>query len=242
MVLQERVNQMVEQEWVDHLEWMSRLVGLQFKYSQKIPAASPYSLGCLILPGIPMLFGFPDVISSIPPCQYSIVCCVTDPELPFDLSQQPKESPRVLMGSAARWQEDSKMRKDRSGDIPIKPSQAWPKIMSSVMDIQQGNLPLSQDYRPFQNDPVFFILGAPSNYVPGFQARQMDHIRERKTEDSTEYWVHYVVLLVAKFIVNHTYLFAGNDLTSQYYSDIFGYHSCFLFVDIWSQRVCKCLS
>ena len=188
MVLQERVNQMVEQEWVDHLEWMSRLVGLQFKYSQKIPAASPYSLGCLILPGIPMLFGFPDVISSIPPCQYSIVCCVTDPELPFDLSQQPRESPRVLTGSAARWQEDSKMRKDRSGDIPIKPSQAWPKII-----------------RPFQNDPVFFILGAPSNYVPGFQARQLDHIRERKTEDSTEYWVHYVVLLVAKFIVNHTF-------------------------------------
>ena len=117
----------------------------------------------------------PDVIASIPPRQSSIVCCVTDPGLPLDLSQQPRESPRVLVGSAARWQEDSKIRKDRSGDIPTKPTQAWPKIMSSVMDIQHDNLPLTQDYRPLQNDPAFFFLGAPSHYVPAFQARQLPH-------------------------------------------------------------------
>ena len=105
----------------------------------------------------------PDVIASIPPRQSSIVCCVIDPELPLDLSQQPRESPLILVGSPARWQEDSKIRKGRSGDIPTKLSQAWPKIMSSVMDIQHDNLALTQDYRPLQNDPGFFFLGAPSH-------------------------------------------------------------------------------
>ena len=133
----------------------------------------------------------PDVIASIPPRQSSIVCCVTDPELPLDLSQQPRESPRVLMGSAARWQADSKMRKDHSGNIPIKPSQAWPKIMSSVLDIQQDSLPLMQDYRPLQNDPAFFFLGAPS-HVPGFQARQLAHIQERAWNSQSYLGVRHV--------------------------------------------------
>ena len=83
------------------------------------------------------------------------------------------------------------MRKDHNGDIPIKPSQARPKILSSVMDIQQDNLPLSQDYRPLQNDPPFF-LGAQSHYVSGFQAHQLANIRERARSSKCYLGVRHV--------------------------------------------------
>ena len=178
---------------------MSRSLGLGVETGGcPVPVESEVSRGSTVQPGVShspvndYVVWSPDVIASIPPRQSSIVCCVTDPELPLDLSQQPRESPRVLVGSAARWQEDSKIRKDRSGDIPTKPTQAWPKIMSSVMDIQHDNLPLTQDYRPLQNDPAFFFLGAPSHYVPGFQARQLAHIRERARNSQSYLGVRHV--------------------------------------------------
>ena len=154
---------------------MSRSLGLGVKTGgSPVQVQSDVSSSSTVQPGVShspantYVSWSPDVIASIPPRQSSIVCCVTDPELPLDLSQQPRESPRVLMGSAARWQEDQ-MRKDHSGDIPIKPSQAWPKIMSSVMDIQQDSLPLMQDYRPLQNDPAFFSLVPQAIICLGFR-------------------------------------------------------------------------
>ena len=57
-------------------------------------------------------------------------------------------------------------------DIPATPEEAWPKLAAAACEVDHESLKMPpQDFRSLQNDPGLFFLGAPSYYLPGFQAR-----------------------------------------------------------------------
>ena len=65
-------------------------------------------------------------------------------------------------------------------DIPATPEEACPKLAAAVCQVDHVSLKMPpQDFRSLQNDPALFFLGAPSYYLLGFQARQLERIRER---------------------------------------------------------------
>ena len=67
-----------------------------------------------------------------------------------------------------------------SMDVPTTPEEAWSKLAAAVCQVDHESLKMPpQDFRSLQNDPALFFLGAPSHYLPGFQARQLERIRER---------------------------------------------------------------
>ena len=132
------------------------------------------------VPGV--IIWSPDTLGSPPPRRSSVLPLLETAEYPLDLSTRKKpsgkSSSQVLTGSSNRWQKTKHQGEDMSMDVPTTPEEAWPKLAAAVCQVESLKMP-PQDFRSLQNDPALFFLGAPSHYLPGFQARQLERIRER---------------------------------------------------------------
>ena len=134
------------------------------------------------VPGV--IIWSPDTLGSPPPRRSSVLPLLETAEYPLDLSTRKKpsgkSSSQVLTGSSNRWQQTRHQGEDMSMDVPTTPEEAWPKLAAAVCQVDHESLKMPpQDFRSLQNDPALFFLGAPSHYLPGFQARQLERIRER---------------------------------------------------------------
>ena len=87
---------------------------------------------------------------------------------------------RIVIISKKRPSSDSAaldLSQKRKKDLPEEPQQAWESLMRSITTIRYE--PRHPDgFIIHQNNPALFFLGAPSQFYPNFQARQLSHIRE----------------------------------------------------------------